>query len=256
MTQRKDAQPAADLLLARLREAFPIPRAEPGQSAIVRGSASLYELVGRGEWETTAGERDTETAAEFLREAGEPIYNFMFDGGRPGGAWNTQLVVLPDGTGRAFAFVLADEEEPRAIALLNAPRKSEMSPLVDQLFLEVVPSTDLTFPSEVWAAGPDELLQEGLFRMLKWQKLEGYGFQVDDLDADASDQDVRAFVQAFIAKQRASEVAAAEAEARASRSNWLATGTCRACGSRMVRMREPRRWVHEAGELDHEARGE
>ena len=251
--------PATDLLFARLREAFPIPPTIASPGLIIRGDVELGDLITQSEWAAVAGSDDYESVAMMVRDADE-IFNFGFDGGRPGGSWNSVLATLADGDSREFAFVIPDEMEPRAIARLEATAKSGLFELEEQLFLEVVATEDVMyFPAEVSTYLSNDVLERGLVLLLEWQKDNYNSYLVGDSegpDHDATDDELKMFVHDFLTGLEAERVAALEAERTRYLElvDWVATGSCQDCGSAITLMRSPRQWVHQLGTPDHEAR--
>ena len=252
MSQRQRIHPARDLFVDRLRQAFPGPSETAQLATITTGAVPLGDVMTPDAWAAAAGADDRETPTELLVEEAAKLFSFWFDSAMPGGSWTTELVVLHDGTIRAFAFLMSTDTDPVALARLDAVSPDELAALEEELFLEVVASRDVMyFPTEVNAAVDGQLLERGLHRLLKWQKKEYGAFQItvpDVLSENATDDELVAFVRAFLGRENATD------QAPERKLDWIATGSCEGCGEKIVLGREPHRWSHASGVDPHEAK--
>ncbi len=200
---RAHQTPARDLLLRRLRDSFPRPAALSRPQMIdVKVRVPLHDLVPQDEWSTTAGEDDLESPLDVLLEQGDRLFQFLFDGGRPGGSWTTSLYTLahPDDP-TAFAFLSQEDEGTVVMATLEGIHPADLAELETQLFLNTVAGPDIKdMPAEISAAVSDDILEEGLVRLLQWQRAEYGEFLLSgDVPLPGADSNtLRSFVRGYI----------------------------------------------------------
>jgi hypothetical protein len=106
----------------------------PATVAKLDGPGSLHSLAAQRTRSSRcvdccASDEELETPSEVMRDGADRVLNLFFDGGRPGGSWNTELAVLPDGPNHEFVLLLREDDGLAALAKLEPAAFSRMSSL-------------------------------------------------------------------------------------------------------------------------------